>query len=182
VVELGSGTGIVGLVMGLILGAHVQLTDMEGEPLDTITQNIKYTTSNGGGTNAAGTVTPAELNWVTCKEHGRIDMPRPEPLHFVIGADLVYEDLHPEPLMWVLKDLCPLPTAAHTGDGAGEPARGPEVFIGVDERGRVGLKRFLHLASQHFEVTYIPKDEVARLTDGIGAARHVGLVRMRRCK
>jgi hypothetical protein len=161
---------------------------MGGEPLETIVQNIQHSSDAAQGTSEAGTVTPAELNWVTCKEQGRIAMPRPEPLNFVIGSDLVYDDLTPEPLLWVLQQLCPpppqAPAAGDTSDGttgaaAAEASTGPEIIIAVDNRGRVGLKHFLYLASQHFEVTSTSEEELLRLT-GIGAANSTGIVRMRR--
>jgi len=90
VIELGSGTGLVGLVAAL-LGGNVWITD-QAPLLDIMRQNITIN-------NLSSVCTAAELNWGTSIPSV---MPRPD---LVLAADCVYFEPAFPLLVQTLSDL-----------------------------------------------------------------------------
>ncbi|KAI0260911.1 putative methyltransferase-domain-containing protein [Gloeopeniophorella convolvens] len=129
VLELGSGTGLVGLVAGR-LGAHVCVTDQA--PLVPIMErNIALNALQSN-------VTAAELDWAH-------PVPALDPPDLILAADCVYFEPAFPLLVATLAALVPLP-----------PARAPEVLFCYKKR-RKADKRFFALLKKHF--TWSPVDD-----------------------
>lgn len=112
-----------------------------------------------------GNIVAHELDWVKSKEQGEISsLEINQPLHYLIGSDLVYEHQHPDALLWVLCHVCPPPKESSTTT---------EIIIASDRRGRVGLKKFLALAEAHFSVEQLDTSMVDER-----AKEHVSIVKM----
>ncbi|XP_078090093.1 protein N-lysine methyltransferase METTL21D isoform X1 [Mustelus asterias] len=92
VVELGSGTGVVGL-MASILGAHVIVTDLE-ELQDLLNINI-----NDNKHLVTGSIQAKVLKWGESVK----DLP-PEP-DYILVADCIYYEQSLEPLLRTMKEL-----------------------------------------------------------------------------
>lgn len=96
VIELGSGTGLLGIMMAL-LGAEVIMTDQK-EMLELMKFNTESCLSPENRKN----IKIAELNWLSdhaefVKEHG--------PFDFIVGSDLVYEPFLFDPLISTLNQI-----------------------------------------------------------------------------
>ncbi|XP_031708119.1 protein N-lysine methyltransferase METTL21A [Anarhichas minor] len=95
VIELGAGTGLVGIVAAL-MGAKVTITDRE-PALDFLSANVKANLP----TDSQGSVVVSELSWGEGLERypaGGFDL--------VLGADIVYLEDTFVPLLQTLEHLC----------------------------------------------------------------------------
>ncbi|XP_072345902.1 protein N-lysine methyltransferase METTL21D isoform X3 [Scyliorhinus torazame] len=92
VVELGSGTGLVGL-MASVLGAHVTVTDLEE------LQGLLNTNINDNKHLVTGSIQAKVLKWGESVKH----LP-PEP-DYILVADCIYYEQSLEPLLWTMKEL-----------------------------------------------------------------------------
>ncbi|KAA1466003.1 hypothetical protein DENSPDRAFT_830731 [Dentipellis sp. KUC8613] len=130
VVELGSGTGLVGLVAAQ-LGARVWITD-QAPLLPIMQRNIDFN-------NLSTTVIATELNWGSALP---ACMPRPQ---LILAADCVYFEPAFPLLVQTLSDLVP----------AGSPeSEDPEILFCYKKR-RKADKRFFTLLKKHFTWTDI---------------------------
>lgn len=94
-IELGAGTGLVGIVAAL-LGARVTITDRQ-PALDFLSANVKANLPP----HSQGSVVVSELTWGQGLERypaGGFDL--------VLGADIVYLEDTFEPLLHTLEHLC----------------------------------------------------------------------------
>ncbi|KAI0052555.1 S-adenosyl-L-methionine-dependent methyltransferase [Auriscalpium vulgare] len=151
VLELGSGTGLVGLIAAR-LGAHVWITD-QPPLLPIMANNIRIN-------DLAPQVTAAELNWgepLPCSI--------PQTFDFVLAADCVYF----EPAFPLLvATLCALvPTSSP----------GPEVLFCYKKR-RKADKRFFALLKKHF--TWTDVDDASDPERQSYSREAISLLRLRR--
>ncbi|KAM7403013.1 hypothetical protein PAMA_003776 [Pampus argenteus] len=136
VVELGAGTGAVG-VMAATLGAHVTVTDLQ-DLHDLLTVNIKENQT----LISSGSITAKVLKW---GEDVSDFLPPP---HFVLMADCIYYEQSIAPLVETLKLLS-----------------GPETcIICCYEQRTEGVnpqveKQFFELLEQNFTCKEIPSSE-----------------------
>ncbi|KAJ7344856.1 hypothetical protein JRQ81_000806 [Phrynocephalus forsythii] len=133
--ELGAGTGLVGL-MAAALGAHVTVTDLE-EAQDLLAMNIECNRNL-----IRGSIRAKVLKW---GEDATAFLPAPD---YILMADCIYYEESLEPLLRTLKDLS-----------------GPEtrIFCCYEER-TVGKnpkveKRYFELLQEDFELQKVPLDE-----------------------
>lgn len=98
VLELGSGTGLVGLAMAG-LGADVVLTDMSSicaNLAHNVHQNLEAISGNGG------TARAAMLDWTnptSCEPLQHDEEPVPEKFPVILAADSLYSPEHPRMLV-----------------------------------------------------------------------------------
>jgi predicted nicotinamide N-methyase len=99
VLELGSGTGLVGLAAAAIWGADVQLTDLE-EILPNLNRNVLA--NNKAIEWAGGTATTAVLDWETPEA---IDGPSTQEKKYpvILAADPLYSPEHPSLLVQTIQ-------------------------------------------------------------------------------
>ncbi|XP_017218884.1 uncharacterized protein LOC108196212 [Daucus carota subsp. sativus] len=98
ILELGSGTGLVGIAAAAILGAHVTVTD-----LSHVIPNLKFNAEanmNAVGLNG-GKVEVAALGWGVEKEMEAIK--ENDEYDVIMGSDVVYHDHLYNPLLQTLK-------------------------------------------------------------------------------
>lgn len=111
VVELGAGTGMVG-VMAARLGAHVTLTDLP-HVLPNLQSNLELNSDNVEACGGSLEVRP--LRWGVQEDIA----PLGAPFGLILASDCVYYDTLFEPLMQTLKWLCGIGVsgkAVHDGD------------------------------------------------------------------
>ncbi|KAL2906549.1 Protein-lysine methyltransferase METTL21C [Bienertia sinuspersici] len=98
ILELGSGTGLVGITAAAILGADVTVTD-----LPHVIPNLEFNVAANGSIIAAnsGTVVAAELTWGDVDQMETIG----REYDVIVGSDVVYHDHLYEPLLNTLKFL-----------------------------------------------------------------------------
>lgn len=98
ILELGSGTGVVGIAASAILGADVTVTD-----LPHVLLNLKFNVDANSGILAArgGEVQVAPLSWGENEEMEAIG----RDYDLIIGSDVVYHDNLYDPLLQTLKFL-----------------------------------------------------------------------------
>ncbi|KAH9991469.1 putative methyltransferase-domain-containing protein, partial [Russula vinacea] len=131
VLELGSGTGLVGLVAGY-LGARVCITD-QAPLIPIMKRNILL---NG----LQSHVTAIELDWAK-------PIPElPQPPDIVLAADCIYLEATFPLLVSTLVALVPTP-----------PGRAPEVLLSYKKR-RKADKRFFALLKTHFTWSSVVRD------------------------
>jgi len=143
-IELGSGTGLVGLVLAS-LGATVTLTDLEFV-LPRLQRNILLNTkgvlrvgiegeedTEWSTTAAGGKVRARELTW---GKEGSLDQLQ-GPFQLVVACEVIYEKQHIEILLETLRGLVTPET---------------ELLFAYDTRGRVGIQPFLEAASSEFSL------------------------------
>lgn len=147
VLELGTGTGLVGLVAAA-LGAHAVLTDMP-VCLDFVRQNVDANaaviaanassspSSSSSSPSSCGRVTVAELTWGETPVADFLARHCGGPPSLIVGSDLVYERALASLLLSVLLELMP----------AGSDTR---FVYSSDLRGRDGFAAFLREADVHF--------------------------------
>ncbi|XP_067310614.1 protein-lysine methyltransferase METTL21D [Pseudorasbora parva] len=136
VIELGAGTGLVGLVAAT-LGANVTVTDLEDlQPL------LKLNIEKNQHLIHTGSITAKVLKW-----GGSVKDFLPHP-HYILMADCIYYEQSVEPLVETLKLLA-----------------GPETcIICCYEQRTVGVnpeieKRFFKLLLQEFQSEEIPSEK-----------------------
>ncbi|CAM4643727.1 unnamed protein product [Leuciscus chuanchicus] len=136
IIELGAGTGLVGLVAST-LGANVTVTDLE-ELLPLLKLNIEKNQQ----LICTGSITAKVLKW-----GGSVEDFLPYP-HYILMADCIYYEQSVEPLVETLKLLA-----------------GPETcIICCYEQRTVGVnpeieKRFFELLLQEFQSEEIPPEK-----------------------
>ncbi|KAI9510989.1 putative methyltransferase-domain-containing protein [Russula earlei] len=130
VLELGSGTGLVGLVAGYH-GAHVCITD-QAPLIPIMERNISLNMLQSN-------VTAAELDWAKPLPY----LQRPD---IILAADCVYFEPAFPLLVSTLAALVPLP-----------PERAPEVLFCYKKR-RKADKRFFALLRKHFTWSVVDDD------------------------
>jgi len=130
VLELGSGTGLVGLVAGC-LGARVCITD-QAPLIQIMERNISLNKLQLN-------VTAVELDWAKPLP----DLQRPD---MILAADCVYFEPAFPLLVSTLAALVPLP-----------PERAPEVLFCYKKR-RKADKRFFALLKKHFTWSVVDDD------------------------
>ncbi|KAL6227176.1 hypothetical protein ACLB2K_001135 [Fragaria x ananassa] len=95
ILELGSGTGLVGIAAAATLGACVTVTDLP-HVTDNLRYNVELNAAVLGG--SGGSVTVAALRWGEAEAIGR-------EFDLVLASDVVYHDHLYEPLLKTLKDV-----------------------------------------------------------------------------
>ncbi|KAI7746576.1 hypothetical protein M8C21_005730 [Ambrosia artemisiifolia] len=139
ILELGSGTGVVGIAASAILGADVTVTD-----LPHVLPNIEFNADvnkNVVGTRGGG-VHVAALSWGKVEEMEGVG----REYDMVIGSDVVYHDHLYEPLIQTLKYLL-------LGDGDGE-----RVFLMAHLRRWKKESGFFKKAKKWFKVDVVHED------------------------
>ncbi|XP_057786011.1 uncharacterized protein LOC131003518 [Salvia miltiorrhiza] len=98
VLELGSGTGLVGIAAAALLGANVTVTD-----LPHVLPNLQFNVDANAGVVAArgGQVQVAALSWGDVEQMEGVG----GDFDVVLGSDLVYHDHLYEPLLQTLRVL-----------------------------------------------------------------------------
>ncbi|XP_041070063.1 protein-lysine methyltransferase METTL21D isoform X1 [Carcharodon carcharias] len=134
VVELGSGTGVVGL-MASVLGAHVTVTDLE-ELQDLLNINI-----NDNKHLVTGSIQAKVLKWGESVK----DLP-PDP-DYILVADCIYYEQSLEPLLRTMKEL--------TGNSSCILCCYEERTIGNNPKIEIS---FFELLQSDFEIEEIPLD------------------------
>ncbi|XP_078418661.1 protein N-lysine methyltransferase METTL21D isoform X1 [Cetorhinus maximus] len=134
VVELGSGTGVVGL-MASVLGAHVTVTDLE-ELQDLLNINI-----NDNKHLVTGSIQAKVLKWGESVK----DLP-PDP-DYILVADCIYYEQSLEPLLRTMKEL--------TGNNSCILCCYEERTIGNNPKIEIN---FFELLQSDFEIEEIPLD------------------------
>ena len=103
VVELGAGTGLVGLAAKLLCGFdEVLMTDLPGAVLDNLSRNAEANCarwSEQGLPVAGGAAAAAALDWHEAASSPAAALP---PCELLLGAELVYEKDSVEPLLGVV--------------------------------------------------------------------------------
>lgn len=147
VLELGSGTGVVGLAAAC-LGAHVTATDLP-EALPQLQGNIALNASAVAA--AGGSIEAQPLDWAAAGVEGGAGAPAAAallshnpPFDLILGADLVYS---PAPVPALVRTLAAL-AAAGSGSG-GDAANGLTVS---GRRGHQQVKLLLVHKHRHQEV------------------------------
>ena len=146
VLELGAGTGYVGLTAG-ILGAHVVLTDLEAGLVALLEKNVasvrtqqaKHHESSGG---THSTSDSCERLLDACAQQyafgAELEGSLAEPFDFVVGSDLAYCEKLYEPLIRTYSLLA---------------AQNPDLQIFLCHKARYDREKvFFHRAKQSFEV------------------------------
>ncbi|XP_067895176.1 protein-lysine methyltransferase METTL21D isoform X1 [Heterodontus francisci] len=134
VVELGSGTGVVGL-MASVLGAHVTVTDLE-ELQELLNINI-----NDNKHLVTGSIQAKVLKWGESVK----DLP-PDP-DYILVADCIYYEQSLEPLLRTMTEL--------TGNNSCVICCYEERTMGNNPKIEI---RFFELLQTDFEVEEIPLD------------------------
>lgn len=141
VLELGSGTGIVGLVISC-LGADVTLTDLD-IVLPTLQGNVEKNTelirSRGGRVPSV-----KRLEWGNEEDIAGLDG---EGYNWIVGSDLIHCDEVVQPLLTTLLRLT-------------ESRPATPVLISYDLRGRQGKKMFLSRVAETFEVENVEQSSL----------------------
>ncbi|XP_063146637.1 protein N-lysine methyltransferase METTL21D isoform X2 [Candoia aspera] len=135
VLELGAGTGLVGLVAAS-LGANVTVTDLE-EVQDLLKMNIENNQHL-----VSGSIQAKILKW---GEDVTDFLPVPD---FILMADCIYYEESLEPLLKTLKDLAGLDTLILCCYEERTVGQNPEVE-----------KRYFELLQRDFELQKVPLDE-----------------------
>ncbi|KAM6462531.1 protein N-lysine methyltransferase METTL21D isoform 1-T1 [Liasis olivaceus] len=135
VLELGAGTGLVGLVAAS-LGANVTVTDLE-EVQDLLKMNIEKNQHL-----VSGSIQAKVLKW---GEDVTDFLPAPD---FILMADCIYYEESLEPLLKTLKDLAGLGTFILCCYEERTMGQNPEVE-----------KRYFELLQRDFKLQKVPLDE-----------------------
>lgn len=136
VLELGSGTGVVGIAASAILGADVTVTD-----LPHVLSNLKFNVDANSGVLAprGGQVHVAALGWGNKEEMEAIG----REYDLIIGSDVVYHDNLYDPLLETLKFLL---------------LDGEKVFLMAHLRRWKKESGFFKKAKKYFQVELIHED------------------------
>ncbi|KAG0463441.1 hypothetical protein HPP92_019510 [Vanilla planifolia] len=98
ILELGSGTGLVGIAAAAILGAHVTLTD-----LPHVLPNLEFNALANSGIVSArgGSITVRQLRWGASEDVSKLGFPT--KFDAVLASDVVYYDHLFNPLLETLR-------------------------------------------------------------------------------
>eukprot|EP00455_Lapot_gusevi_P011822 TRINITY_DN1552_c0_g1_i1.p1 TRINITY_DN1552_c0_g1~~TRINITY_DN1552_c0_g1_i1.p1 ORF type:complete len:223 (+),score=31.94 TRINITY_DN1552_c0_g1_i1:113-781(+) len=131
VIELGSGTGICGIVCAL-LGANVTLTDI-GKHIDLLKQNVQ---ENAG--DAAERIQVFEYPWGKERaELGWLDA----SYDFILGSDIIYDANYFDDLIQSLLELSSAKTVT---------------LLAFQKRDPADLMLFFHKLGHHFRYVKVP--------------------------
>jgi len=137
VLEVGAGTGLVGIAMAKFLGCYSMITDQKSM-IPLIQENIKVNNLTEESSIAA------ELFWgvTDCSSF------KTPSIDYIIAADCIYLEIAFAPLVSALSNLCDSNT---------------EVILSTQKR-RKADKRFWTLAKKKFDVTKIPTNSYSNLS------------------
>ena len=136
ILELGSGTGVVGIAASAVLGADVTVTD-----LPHVLPNLKFNVDANAGALAprGGRVHVAALSWGKKEEMEAIG----GEFDLIIGSDVVYHDNLYDPLLETLKFVL---------------LKGEKVFLMAHLRRWKKESGFFKKAKKYFQVELIHED------------------------
>eukprot|EP01064_Diplonema_japonicum_P021036 TRINITY_DN30584_c0_g1_i1.p1 TRINITY_DN30584_c0_g1~~TRINITY_DN30584_c0_g1_i1.p1 ORF type:complete len:256 (+),score=45.75 TRINITY_DN30584_c0_g1_i1:53-820(+) len=134
-VELGSGTGIAGMVAAY-MGAEVVLTDLAGPVFDNLKYNISLLP-----TDVQARITTLPLHW------GETLPVLPFTPNFIIAIEVIYQQEFVAPLVATLQDLLRLNPAL-------------DILWAHDLRGRPGVPLFKDLTKDTITFSPIPGEEL----------------------
>eukprot|EP00794_Sanderia_malayensis_P012015 gene12015-13255_t len=152
VIELGAGTGIVGLVAAT-QGAHVTITDLE-DFVPLMQKNIEHNKNRLRSCN----VNAKTLKWGT-------DFKITDKYDFILMADLIYYDESLAPLVQTMDTLCSNETIILMSYEERTTGNKPELE-----------RKFFKLAEQHFKMRKIPREE----QDSVYSSDDIHIIEMRR--
>ena len=135
VLELGSGTGLVGFVAAA-MGARVLVTDIEGPVLENLRRNVEQLPQD-----IKNNITVAELKWGET-------LNMPESFHkidLVLAVEVVYQKQFVPPLVETFRQLR-------------EHSPSASVLWSHDTRGRPGIALFRELTEPLINFKSIPKE------------------------
>ncbi|KAK7360008.1 hypothetical protein VNO77_01980 [Canavalia gladiata] len=144
VLELGSGTGIVGIVAAATLGGNVTLTD-----LPHVVPNIRFNAEANAGVvgSSGGAVTVAPLRWGHADDVEAIG----REFDLILASDVVYHDHLYEPLLETLRLMM-------LGKGEEKEGKGKMVFVMAHMRRWKKESVFFKKAKKHFHVDVLHTD------------------------
>ena len=138
IIELGSGLGLPGLVAAATSGAFVTLTDVEDA-----TQRLKSMVSHSGlAESEQQRVSVQPLDWTdpSCVEQLKwILSERPEERKILIGAEVLYDDAHPECLSDLIVGACGI----------------PEVEVWLSNTPRLASHKFMRALKRHRDLSLL---------------------------
>ena len=149
VLELGSGTGIVGVVAAS-LGARATLSDLPA----VIPWTLKNAQTNALEIkNAGGSVVVVPLPWG--REPGESQRGLGGPFDYVFGSDLVYTPTIGQSLLKTILDIFRDKRLVSNTS---------QLLLALDRRGRAGARTFLSALGQHFELHEVPLSETVSMS------------------
>ncbi|XP_071731321.1 uncharacterized protein [Rutidosis leptorrhynchoides] len=153
ILELGSGTGVVGIAAAAILGADVTVTD-----LHHVLPNLKFNVDVNSGAlePRGGEVHVAALSWGENDEMKVIG----REFDLIIGSDVVYHDNLFDPLLETLKYLLLDNGNCNGVDGIsnGNGGEGEKVFLMGHLRRWKKESGFFKKAKKYFKVELVHED------------------------
>lgn len=143
ILELGAGTGIVGIAAAAILGAHVTITD-----LAHAIPNLKFNAEANSKTIGlnAGKVEVAALAWGEEEEMEAVK--RKQEFNIIMGSDLVYHDHLYDPLLRTLRFFL-----------LGDQVNKDRVFVMAHSKRWKKESVFFKKANKDFDVKVIHRDD-----------------------
>ncbi|OIV93422.1 hypothetical protein TanjilG_31079 [Lupinus angustifolius] len=143
ILELGSGTGIVGIVAAATLGCHVTITD-----LPHVVQNLQFNAdaNKEGVGSTGGAVKVASLRWGHADDVDKIG----REFDIILASDVVYHDHLYDPLLETLRMMMLV-----SGDGK---ERKKMVFVMAHLRRWKKESSFFKKAKKLFEVDVLHRD------------------------
>ncbi|ESW28035.1 hypothetical protein PHAVU_003G253400 [Phaseolus vulgaris] len=144
ILELGSGTGIVGIVAAATLGGHVTLTD-----LPHVVPNLKFNADANAGVVGpiGGELAVAPLRWGHADDVETIG----REFDLILASDVVYHDHLYEPLLETLRLLM-------VTKGAEREGKEKMVFVMAHMKRWKKESAFFRKAKKHFHVDVLHSD------------------------
>ncbi|BAT75476.1 uncharacterized protein HKW66_Vig0035430 [Vigna angularis] len=144
ILELGSGTGIVGIVAAATLGGHVTLTD-----LPHVVPNLKFNADANAGVVGprGGELTVAPLRWGHADDVEAIG----RDFDLIVASDVVYHDHLYEPLLETLRLMM-------LTEGAVRERKEKMMFLMAHLRRWKKESAFFRKAKKHFHVDVLHTD------------------------
>jgi len=144
ILELGSGTGIVGIVAAATLGAHATLTD-----LPHVVPNLKFNADANAGVVGprGGELTVAPLRWGHADDVEAIG----REFDLILASDVVYHDHLYDPLLETLRLMM-------LSKGAEREGKVKMVFVMAHMRRWKKESTFFRKAKKHFHVDVLHSD------------------------
>ncbi|KAA8494442.1 Protein-lysine methyltransferase METTL21B [Porphyridium purpureum] len=158
VVELGSGTGIVGMVCALLGAKHSVMTDIPGQVLDLLQKNID---ENQARLQVPYLGTAAPLDWFVPEQALAIKEKYPN-IDYIIAGEITYREELVGPLLNTLEALCGLPSQ---DSGQANPAAASPVILMSHGVHRVTplIHFFRHVTTtMQYHIQVRPKKELPR--------------------
>ncbi|CAJ1942565.1 unnamed protein product [Sphenostylis stenocarpa] len=161
ILELGSGTGIVGIVAAATLGGHVTLTD-----LPHVVPNLQFNADANAGVMgpSGGKLTVAPLRWGHDDDVEAIG----REFDLILASDVVYHDHLYEPLLKTLRLMM-------LSKGAEREGNEKMVFVMAHKKRWKKESAFFKKAKKHFHVDVLHTDTPCHGTRvGVVVYRFVG--------